>query len=130
MSHNFEFILLIIIAFIMIYHVITMAIVINKNNKSKVYVDKTWRGFNIEHFRFINRDGTIVIFVIFSGLKSRLEGGEILELEGEMEDLGILPMFPKKDTNYLPTVYLVDRNNGYKYKYCGKYAKVKFERCK
>ena len=46
-----------------------------------------------------------------------------------MEDLGVVPMFPKKDTNDLPTVYLIDRNNGYKYRYCGKYAKVKFERC-
>ena len=96
--------------------------------KRVVYVDKTWRGFNIEYFRFTDK-GKTIIFVIFSGLKDRLEGGEILELEGEMEDLGIIPLFPKKDTKNLPSVFLIDRNTGYRYKYCGKYAKVKFERC-
>lgn len=129
MDRNFNLLLLSIIALIMIYHAITMGIIIYRNTKSKIYVDKTWRGYHIEHFKFNNKDGSTTIFVIFSGLKDRLEGGEILNLEAEMEDLGVVPMFPKKDTNDLPTVYLIDRNNGYKYRYCGKYAKVKFERC-
>lgn len=98
--------------------------------KKEIYVDKTWRGFNIEHFSFTNKDESTTIFVIFSGLKDRLEGNEILEIEMEMQDLGIIPMFPKKDMNDQPTLYLIDRNNGYKYRYCGYYAKVKIERCK
>lgn len=98
--------------------------------KGRVYVDKTWRGYNIEHFKFINNDGSSTIFVIFSGLKDRLGGSEVLDLEAEMEDIGVIPMFPKKDIKDLPIVYLIDRNNGYKYKYCGKYAKIKFERLK
>ena len=97
--------------------------------REKIYVDKTWRGYNVEYFKFNNKDESTTIFVIFSGLKDRLEGSEILDLEAEMEDIGIIPMFPKKDANDLPTVYLIDRNNGYKYRYCGKYAKIKFERC-
>ena len=101
----------------------------NKRVKERIYVDKTWRGYNIEYFKFNNQDRSITIFVIFSGLRDRLEGGDILDLEGEMEDIGIIPMFPMIDANDLPTVYLIDRNNGYKYRYCGKFAKVKFERC-
>jgi hypothetical protein len=98
-------------------------------SKPSVYVDKTWRGWNIESFKFYTRNET-VIFVIFSGLKNRLEGSEILNLEGEMEDLGIIPLFPKKDAKDLPLIFLIDRNSGFKYRYCGKYSKVKFERCK
>lgn len=127
MDHNTRGVLL---AAIIAIAVIFCSYFKSRRVREKVYVDKTWRGYHIEHFKFNNKDGSTTIFVIFSGLKDRLEGGEILDLEAEMEDLGVIPMFPKKDTNDLPTVYLVDRNNGYKYRYCGKYAKVKFERCK
>ena len=43
MKNAFELNILIAIAIvaIMIYHCITMAIIIIKNNKSKIYVDKT-----------------------------------------------------------------------------------------
>lgn len=101
---------------------------IRSGSKRMVYVDKTWRGWQLESYKF-NTDVQNTIFVIFTGLREELNYSDSLDLEAEMEDNGILPMFITSD--YRPdsvTIFPLDRNSGNKYKYMGKHTKVKFER--
>lgn len=91
------------------------------------YVDRSWQGWNIESYKFNVKDGHYICFVIFTGLGRTISFSDGLDLEAELEDIGVLPYSynnNKQNTNY----YLLDRNNGNKYIYKGKSATIKFER--
>jgi len=99
-----------------------------KLKPKKIYIDTAWHGWKLSSYKFKEDDNKFITFVIFSGLKDHpISSIDALDLEAEMEDTGILPLFPKKNEER-PIIYLIDRNTGYKYKYLGKYSEVKFQR--
>lgn len=125
---NIKEFLQIIVAFtIIILYGVLMIILICRLPKSRVYVDRTWRGWQLESYKF-KTDTKNTVFVIFTGLRNELNYADFLDLEAEMEDVGILPMFISSNHKADSIIFLLDRNNGNRYRYMGKYSKIKFER--